>query len=131
MAAASHESKSHLRMLKKRPLCIITARSAEAAVLTRTFGIVDSIIYGHEVPDISDSHKFYLGSFPVKDGNKLDYYITCGSRQSIQSFVIDAAILLHVLRPRFAIHAGVCAGYRSPKGGIKCVCPNVSILPRA
>jgi hypothetical protein len=106
---------SKLRLLR-RPLCIICGRPAEAEAIAKALGIDGDRILGREVEEIHDGHTFYLGSFHLgeKGEEKLDYYITSSLRQGIQSFTIHASILFHILRPRYAIHAGVCAAYDDP-----------------
>jgi purine-nucleoside phosphorylase len=60
-------------------------------------------------------HTFYLGNFTLESKEKLNYYITSSLRMGIQSFTVHAALLFNILRPRFVIHAGVCAADESAK----------------
>jgi hypothetical protein len=108
---------SKLRLLRNRPLCIICGRPAEAEAIAKELGIIDNRLTGRQVEEIHDGHTFYLGSFDLQEN--LEYYITSSLRQGIQSFATHASILFHVLRPRYAIHAGVCTAYRDPSFGLK------------
>jgi hypothetical protein len=105
---------SKLRLLKSRPLCIICAKPQEAEIIARTLEITADHISGLDIPEINDGHNFYLGTFIIGEGEKarnLEYYVTSSLRQGIQAFATHVGILFHVLRPQFAVHAGVCAGY--------------------
>jgi hypothetical protein len=111
---------SKLRLLKSRPLCIICAKPQEAAIIAETLQITKDHISGHDIPEINDGHNFYLGTFEIGEGQKkrrLEYYVTSSLRQGIQAFATHVGILFHILRPQFAVHAGVCAGYQAK--GIK------------
>jgi hypothetical protein len=114
-AANALQSDSKLRLLR-RPLCIICGRPKEAEEIAKALGVEENRVLGREVEGINDGHAFYLGSFDLGDKReeKLDYYITSSLRQGIQSFAIHTSILFHILRPRYAIHAGVCASYADP-----------------
>jgi hypothetical protein len=114
-AAKALQSDSKLRLLR-RPLCIICGRPKEAEEIAKALGVEETRVLGREVEGINDGHTFYLGSFDLGDRReeKLDYYITSSLRQGIQSFAIHTSILFHILRPRYAIHAGVCASYADP-----------------
>ena len=114
-AASALQSDSKLRLLR-RPLCIICGRPKEAEEIAKALGVEENRVLGREVEGINDGHTFYLGSFNLGDerAEKLDYYITSSLRQGIQSFAIHTSILFHILRPRYAIHAGVCASYADP-----------------
>src|SRR5436190_12968602 len=106
----SSPSFTKLRLLRARPLCIVCARPAEAEGIAKSFGILGDRLTGREVADIHDAHTFYLGSFQVGD-QRLEYYITSSLRQGIQSFATHVSVLFNILRPKYTIHAGVCAGY--------------------
>jgi hypothetical protein len=108
----NNESNPNLRNLTNRPLCIICGRPGEAEEIAKALGIFDSKIQGDSVDQVADGHVFYTGSFEIK-GGFLDYYVTSSLRQAIQSFTVNAAVLFSILKPRFAIHAGICAGYES------------------
>ncbi|OJJ78118.1 hypothetical protein ASPBRDRAFT_656341 [Aspergillus brasiliensis CBS 101740] len=115
-------SKSKIRLLKSRPLCIICAKPQEVQIVARTLQITKDHISSSDIPELGDGYDFYLGTFNIisKDGGEarsLEYYVTSPYRQGIQTFSIQAGTLFHVLRPQFAVHAGVCAGYA--KEGIK------------
>ena len=109
----------NLRVLRSRPLCIMCARAAEAEEIAKALGIEENRITGHEVQKVNDGYTFYLGSFNLPSGEELKYYVTSSLRQGIQSFTVNASILFSILRPRFVIHAGVCAGYYDPTGKLK------------
>ncbi|KAL3247308.1 hypothetical protein ABHI18_012456 [Aspergillus niger] len=109
-------SESDFRRLKSRPLCIICAKPQEVQIIARTLGIREGHISSNDIPELVDGYNFYLGTFNIipKDGGtarRLEYYLTSPDRQGIQTFSIQAGTLFHVLRPRFVVHAGVCAGY--------------------
>jgi len=108
----------NLRNLRNRPLCIICGRPGEAEEIAKALGIFGNKIQGDEIDKVADGHTFYLGSFQIQKG-KLDYYVTSSLRQGIQSFTVYTAVLFSILLPRFAIHAGVCAGYDDPTGKLK------------
>lgn len=105
------DNSSNLRELRSRPLCIICGRPGEAEEIAKALGIADHAhrLQGHEVSGIQ-GHAFYLGAFKLDSGEKLKYYITSSLRMGIQSFTIHAAVLFNILKPRFVVHAGVCAG---------------------
>ncbi|KAF1962461.1 purine and uridine phosphorylase [Byssothecium circinans] len=108
-----------LRLLRNRPLCIICGRPGEAEEIARTLGIEKNRITGDEVMKVNNAYTFYTGSFTLDSGEKLEYYVTSSLRQGIQSFTVCASVLFSILRPRFAIHAGVCAGYDDPSGKLE------------
>lgn len=111
---------SKLRLLKSRPLCIICAKPEELKIIAETLEISKDHISGYDIPEINNGHDFYLGTFRISsdDGDRdLEFYVTSALRQSIQTFAVHAGALFHVLRPQFAVHAGVCAGYAAK--GIK------------
>ncbi len=110
MAQSSPTPAEVLRQLQSRPLCIICGRPKEAEGIAKELGVENNRVLGREVDKINDGHSFFTGSFDIK-GQKLDYYITSSLRQGIQSFTIHASILFHFLKPRFAIHVGVCAAF--------------------
>ncbi len=110
MARSSPTPAEVLRQLQSRPLCIICGRPKEAEGIAKELGVENNRVLGREVDKINDGHSFFTGSFDIR-GQKLDYYITSSLRQGIQSFTIHASILFHILKPRFAIHVGVCAAF--------------------
>ena len=111
-------SKDSKLKLLRRPLCIICGRPAEAEAIAVALGAYNTRVNGRDIDEIHDGHTFYLGSFGTEE-KKLDYYITSSLRQGIQSFSIHASILFHILRPRYAVHAGVCAAYSGPEAGLR------------
>jgi hypothetical protein len=69
-------------------------------------------IQGVEVEEVHNGHTFYLGALEISGQERpLNYYITSSLRQGTMNFATHAGILFSILRPQFAIHAGVCAGY--------------------
>jgi hypothetical protein len=108
----------NLRRLLNRPVCILCARPAEAEEIASCLGFKERIS-GSEIGKVDKGHTFWLGSFELQDGSELECYVTHSRRQGVQWFTADASILLHILKPRFVVHAGVCAGYRDPRGKIK------------
>ncbi|KAH8647849.1 phosphorylase superfamily protein [Xylariales sp. PMI_506] len=116
--ATDDESNSNLRRLRSRPVCIVCGRPSEAREIAKALGIEGKKhrLSGHDVSMVKDGHTFYLGEFQINPKETLKYYITSSLRQGIQSFTINAAILLNLLQPRFVLHAGVCAGYDSHHG---------------
>lgn len=108
----------NLRRLLNRPVCILCARPAEAEEIAGCLGFGEQIS-GSEIAKVDKGHTFWLGSLELQDGSDLECYVTHSRRQGVQWFTADASILLHILNPRFVVHAGVCAGYRDPRGKIK------------
>lgn len=108
---------SNLRLLKSYPLCIICAKPSEAQTIAREMGATRRI-HAIDIEEIHNGHTFYLGEMPIfGQGKPLEYYITSSLRQGVMNFATHAGILFSILRPRFAIHAGVCAGYDGSDGG--------------
>lgn len=118
---AEKDQNPNLRRLCNRPVCIICGRPAEAETIAKALGIYENRIHGHDIQKVKDGYTFYLGAFKLPSGGELEYYVTSSLRQGIQSFTINAAILFSILRPRFVIHTGVCAGYNDLTGKLKCV----------
>lgn len=110
-----------LRLLRRRPLCIICAKPSEADVIAERLQVKENKLLGREIAEINNDQVFYQGSFNLKH-LKLDYYITSCQRQGIQSFAIQASFLFQILRPRYTLHAGVCAGYEPADLGYVCCC---------
>ena len=115
---ANERKDPNLRRLLNRPVCILCARPAEAEEIAGSLGFKEQIS-GSEIGKVDKGHTFWLGSLKLQDGSDLDCYVTHSRRQGVQWFTADASILLHILNPRFVVHAGVCAGYRDPRGKIK------------
>ncbi|ETI29395.1 hypothetical protein G647_01848 [Cladophialophora carrionii CBS 160.54] len=102
-------STDNLRVLRSRPLCIICGKPQEAEIIAQEMEATREIS-GATVQGINNNHVFYLGELNLVCERKLEYYITSSLRQGLVHFATHAGILFQVLRPRFAIHAGVCAG---------------------
>jgi hypothetical protein len=115
MTTPTQRQGENLRRLRNCPVCIICGRPGEARQIAEALGIAGNILRGHEVAEFDNSQTFYHGSFELANGH-LNYLVTSGHRQGIQSFTVSAALLFHILRPRFVVHAGVCAGYKDPEG---------------
>lgn len=90
-------------------LCIICAKPREAITLAREFNL-ETIISSDLVDGISQGQRldFHIGSFTLGNSS-IPYYVTSTSRQGIQTFGIEAATLFSILKPRYALHVGVCA----------------------
>lgn len=95
-------------------------RPGEAEEIAKTLGIENNRITGDEVMKVNNAYTFYIGSFKLESGEELQYYVTSSLRQGIQSFTVCASVLFSILRPRYVIHAGICAGYDDPSGKRKC-----------
>lgn len=109
MANQAHES--NLKTLQSCKLCIICAKAAEAEIVRQHF-CTRTKISGMDVaclPIGCARLDFYVGSFALTKGGSLSYYVTSTSRQGIQSFASQTAILFSILKPKFAVHVGVCA----------------------
>lgn len=102
------------KILRSRALCIIAEKPEELAIFRECFRL-DEKINGSDIPDVSNSHEFWLGSFLAGNGQQLPFYLTCCSRQSIQTFATESTALFKILKPKYSIHVGVCAGM-STKG---------------
>lgn len=112
--APSAKEGENLRRLRDCPVCIVCGRPGEAEAVAKALGILNQKLQGHEVAEVDNAHTFYHGEFDLPSGEKLGYVVTSSTRQGIQSFTVHTALLFHILRPRFVIHAGVCAGYKDP-----------------
>ena len=104
----------NLAILQSYRLCIICAKTTEAEIVKKQLKATQTIP-GHLVKGIASGHDFSLGVIKTKDG-ELPYYITAVSRQGIQSFAVEAAVLFSVLQPEYAIHAGTCAALGGDAG---------------
>jgi hypothetical protein len=104
----SDTQRINLRELRAVPLCIITAKREEAELLQKALGPSTHIL-GHDVAFVENHHDFWKGKVELRDGKYMDYYVTHCTRQGIQTFAVEAAALFSILKPKFAIHAGVCA----------------------
>lgn len=102
----------NLQQLQDRKLCIICAKSDEANIVKDQLGAMTKI-EGHLVDRITQArgepgHDFYLGALS-SENDDIPYYITSTTRQGIQSFGVQTAALFTILKPRYAVHVGVCA----------------------
>lgn len=79
-------------------------------------------ISGVAVEGVNNGHVFYMGRMQFKGGKVLKFYITSSLKQGLVHFSIYTGALISVLRPRFAIHTGVCAGNK--KLGVELVATN-------
>lgn len=102
------------KVLCSRALCIIAEKSEELAIFRECFRLDEKIV-GSDIPDVSNAYEFWLGSFLIGNGQQLPFYITCCSSQRIQTFATESTSLFKTLKPKYAIHVGVCAGM-STKG---------------
>ena len=98
------------------PLCIICAKEEEMGKVAEAFclGVGDwfpsSRVIGHYT-----TKGVYVGSFKTENGVDISYFITCCSRQGIQTFGIEASALFTVIKPQYALLIGTCAA-REGKG---------------
>lgn len=104
----------NLRKLRNSPLMIICANPREAGLIARFMDAKDRVS-GSTVNGINNNHMFYAGKLHLRNRKQLNYYVTSSTRQGLMHFATQAGILFHQLRPRFAIHAGCCAGNAAAK----------------
>jgi 16S rRNA U1498 N3-methylase RsmE len=97
-----------LRELRAIPLCIITAKQEEAELIQRYMKALRRIS-GDEVAYVDPQHTFWKGTIELKENKEIEFYVTHCTRQAIQTFAVEATSLLGLLKPKYAIHAGVCA----------------------
>ncbi|KAF2403543.1 hypothetical protein EJ06DRAFT_527169 [Trichodelitschia bisporula] len=97
------------RRLRNTPVCILCARPKEAEKIASTLKAGEKVA-GHQISPTYKGLTFWFGAFTLADGSELAYYVTYSRRQGVQSFIVDASIILHTLRPRYVVHSGVCAG---------------------
>ena len=107
-----------LRKLRSCPLAIICGKPEEITTIAARLGAEEKI-YGTAIEGIDNGHIFHLGKMTLAGSKALRFYVTSSLRQGPIPFAIAAGNLITVLRPRFAIHAGVCAGNNDPKLGIE------------
>jgi hypothetical protein len=105
----SDELETPLRRLRSCPLAIVCGKPEEIPIIAKKL-CTTTTITGANVPGISKSHSFRLGQIEFYDGKILKFYVTSSLKQGLMYFSISASSLFSVLQPRFAIHAGVCAG---------------------
>lgn len=106
--AQQHEN---LRRLRSIPLAIVCGREREARQISDSLRLSSrDFLRGDDVAEVYNGHIFRLGKMRLKSGDQLSFYITSNPNQGLQSFGTRIAILFSILRPVYAIHAGVCAG---------------------
>ncbi|KAK0946345.1 hypothetical protein LTR29_002107 [Friedmanniomyces endolithicus] len=98
-----------LRRLRSCALAIFCGKPEEITIIATELGAKDRIS-GTAVDGVDNGHIFHIGKMEFVGGKKLGFYVTSSLRQGLVPFAIAAGALISVLRPRFAIHAGVCAG---------------------
>jgi hypothetical protein len=95
------------------PLCIICAKDEELANFVSKWNLGSKVVQGDQVSSILKNNKFYVGAFDIssEEGKKeIPFYLTCCSKQGIQTFAVEATAMFSILKPIYAIHTGVCAG---------------------
>lgn len=102
----------NLRKLRNCALCIICGNPREAEIIAKEMEAIEEI-NGSSVYGVNKNHTFYIGTLHLNENKKLNYYITSSLRQGLMHFATHAGILFQLLRPRFAIHAGCCAGNKA------------------
>ncbi|KAK4506216.1 hypothetical protein PRZ48_004181 [Zasmidium cellare] len=111
-----------LRRLRNCALAIICARPKEATIISSMLK-TSTTISGDNVDGVDNGHEFMLGEMKIVTGKattqKLKFYVTSSLSQGLVPFAISAGALISVLRPRFAIHAGICAGNGNLKNAKK------------
>lgn len=85
-------------------------KAEEARLIATALEANSETINGATVDGVNNRHTFYLGQIDLLNDKKLEYYITSSLRQGLMHFATHAAIIFQVLRPKVAVHAGVCAG---------------------
>ncbi len=114
------ELETPLRRLRSCPLAIICGKPEEIPIIAKRLQAVETIS-GVSVQGINKSHSFQLGKIKFEGGKVLKFYVTSSLKQGLMYFSISVGALFSILRPRFAIHAGVCAGNKA--AGIRFVSP--------
>lgn len=112
-----NRDQARLEDLKKAPLCIVCGRDSEARLIAKILGLKS---FGR-VARVNESFEFYTGKIEIKV-HRVSCYVTSSLDQGIQSFSTSVTALFSILKPKYAIHAGTCAGY---KKGIKYVVQGV------
>lgn len=116
--AISVKQGDNLRKLRNCAVCIICGKASEAEGIAKALKITESRLRGHEIAEVENGFTFYVGKLTLTSGEEISYSVTSSTRQGIQSFAISAALILHILQPRFVLHAGVCAA-RKPDEELK------------
>lgn len=109
------QQRRNLHILRNSPLCIVCGEPDQAETIARGLGILDYQLQSAEVADLQHEYTFYCGQFTLADGSRLDYYVTSSARSGTQPFMVQTSLLTHILRPRFIVHAGDCAGNKAKK----------------
>ncbi|KAK0940834.1 hypothetical protein LTR48_005676 [Friedmanniomyces endolithicus] len=105
-----------LRRLRSCALAIFCGKPEEITIIATELGARERIS-GTAVDGVDNGHIFHIGKMEFVGGKKLGFYVTSSLRQGLVPFAIATGALISVLRPRFAIHAGVCAGNK--KQGVR------------
>ncbi|KIW65953.1 hypothetical protein PV04_08166 [Phialophora macrospora] len=105
----AEELETPLRRLRSCPLAIVCGKPEEIPIIAKKL-CATTTIPGSSVPGISKSHSFKLGQIEFYNGKTLKFYVTSSLKPGLMYFSISASSLFSILQPRFAIHAGVCAG---------------------
>lgn len=98
--------------LREMPLCIIAAKPEELGVIASHLNLNRPVPRESlkTIPGVNPNQTFYQGSFQASTGVRLPYYLTCCSRQGLQTFGVEATSLFLSLKPMYAVHVGACAG---------------------
>lgn len=92
------------------PLCIICAKQEEMGKIASAFCLGQDDWYSSEqVHGPIASNGVYAGRFRANNGGEIPFFITCCSRQGIQTFGIEASALFTAVRPKYALLIGTCA----------------------
>jgi hypothetical protein len=97
-----------LARLQHIQLCIITANAQELDVIRKNFR--NPFEHVRFLDPFAHAQDIYIGSFTLGDEKSFPFYITSCSGQDTQSFAVESTYLFIHLKPKYAIHAGVCAG---------------------
>lgn len=98
-----------LRRLRSCALAIICGKPEEITIIADKLG-ADEKIFGTAVEGVDNGHLFHVGHMDFVGDKKLGFYVTSSLKQGLVPFAIASGALIAQLRPRFAIHTGVCAG---------------------
>ncbi|KAK4901881.1 hypothetical protein LTR49_027199 [Elasticomyces elasticus] len=105
------EAQAETADIRAIPLCIICAKAEEMGKVARAFRLgppdwfPNSRVVGYDA-----SNGVYIGRFRADIGGEISYFITCCSRQGVQTFGIEAADLFTVVKPNLGdVIFGQCA----------------------
>ena len=102
-----------IRLLRDCSLAVICARPKEANIIADMLK-THTTISGDSVDGVDSGHEFMMGEMKIEKGGderqKLRFYVTSSLSQGLVPFAISSSALISVLKPRFVIHAGICAG---------------------